>query len=642
MGRKAAVSLLNRDGLFSWEALQWAEQNPGTVILESNPGDAANRTSFLFSRPLEIVRAETLEGVQGALERIDQAVQEGCYAAGCLAYEAGYAFEQRFLEKKTPSAPLLWFGLYERPITVDRRSGILEGPSDDVRYIRESVRTQRRSIAPSTQHLHFRAAVSEARYLDAFAKVQHYIEAGDTYQVNLTFKLSAQFSSSAAALYARMRNAQRVSYGAFVNVGSLVLLSCSPELFFRRMGNRMILKPMKGTIARGRTLAEDKERSTMLMESEKNRAENLMIVDLLRNDVGKIARPGSVRVKRFFDIERYETVFQATSTIEALLKDGVGIPRILHSLFPSGSVTGAPKIRTMEIINELEESPRGFYTGSIGFFTPRKKAVFNVAIRTLVIDRESQSAEFGVGSGVVHDSRGVDEYKECLLKARFLEEELDDFGLIETIRWDSRRGWFLLPYHLRRLKDSASYFGFRFSSSELKGELKEVVRRLRKHSGNDTFRVRLVLDRIGQISITHSRLDLLEGKQFVRFSPLALDAENRFLFHKTTNRGEYDRELERAEQEGYFDVLFRNKQGEMTEGARSNVLIRRGDTFLTPPLECGVLAGTYRSYLLSSEKYQVREQRLYPDDLLSADELFVCNALRGLVKVAFPEHAMTA
>ncbi len=642
MGRKGTVPLLDDDGLFRSDVLQWADRTPGTVILESNPGDAVNKTSYLFSHPLEILRAESLEGVEEALRQVNAAVVDGYFAAGCVSYEAGYAFEQRFSDKKLQSSPFLWFGLYEEPITVDRRTRRISGPTKGLRRLREEVAEKRGITAAPVHPLHFHPSVSEARYLDAFEEVQKYIEAGDTYQVNLTFRLFAPFPSATYALYERMRNAQRVSYGAFINTGSLTLLSCSPELFFRRSGDRITLKPMKGTIERGRTLAEDKERSAMLKESEKNRAENLMIVDLLRNDVGKIARSGTVRVKRFFEIERYETVFQATSTIEALLRKGTDIPELFRSLFPSGSVTGAPKIRTMEIIDELETTPRGFYTGSIGYFSPAKKAVFNVAIRTLVIDRESGNAEFGVGSGVVHDSRGADEYKECLLKARFLELEAAEFGLVETMRWDSRRGWLLLPAHLRRLRESATYFGFRFSSSKLGEELRKMERRLRQRSAKEVFKVRLELSRHGQVLFTHFRLEPPKEKEYVRFSPFAMDAEERFLFHKTTNRPLYDRELAAAKEEGYFDVVFRNKQGEVTEGARSNIFVRRGDTFLTPPLECGLLAGVYRSYILSSRKYSVREQRLYPDDLMSADELFLCNAVRGLVRVKFPEHAMTA
>ena len=642
MGRKGTVSLLDEDGLFSSEVLQWADRNPGTVILESNPGDAVNKTSYLFSRPREIIRAEALEGVEEALRKIDAAVGDGCFAAGCVSYEAGYALERRFSDKKGQNPPFLWFGLYDQPITVHRRTGNVGGPLSDIRQLREEVREQRKVAAPIVHPLHFRPSVSEARYMDAFEEVQKYIEAGDTYQVNLTFRLFAPFPSATHSLYERMRRAQRVAYGAFINTGLLTLLSCSPELFFRRSGDRITLKPMKGTIERGRTLAEDKERSAQLKESEKNRAENLMIVDLLRNDVGKIARSGTVRVKRFFEIERYETVFQATSTIEAVLNGGTSIPELFRSLFPSGSVTGAPKIRTMEIIDELETTPRGFYTGSIGYFGPAKKAVFNVAIRTLVVDRESGNAEFGVGSGVVHDSRGADEYRECLLKAKFLESEATEFGLIETMRWDSRRGWLLLPGHLRRLRESALYFGMRFSSSEVREELKRMERRLRQRSAGEAFRMRLELNRHGNVSITHSRLEPPGRKEYVRFSPFAVDAENRFLFHKTTNRPVYDRELEAAKEEGYFDVVFRNKEGEITEGARSNIFVKRGDTLLTPPVECGLLPGVYRSYLLSSRKHRVREQRLYPDDLISADELFLCNSVRGLVRVTFPEHAMTA
>ena len=642
MGRKASVSLLDSDGLFCPEVLQWAEQTPGTILLESNLSDAANRTSYLFSQPLKIITADTPEGVERSLEMIGKAVNDGCYAAGCVSYEAGYAFEQRFREVKTPHTPLLWFGIFDEPVTINRRTHTMAGSPEDIRRLRESVRVFRKGNNPHAHPLHFRSSFSEARYLDAFAKIQKYIEEGDTYQVNLTFRLFSPFSSAAHEVYMRMRGAQRVSYGAFVNAGSFVLLSCSPELFFRRAGDHITLKPMKGTAARGRTLAEDKKQAEMLSESEKNRAENRMIVDLLRNDVGKIAVPGSVLVKRFFDVEKYETVFQATSTIEATLRHGVDIPELFRSLFPSGSVTGAPKIRTMEIIRELESGPRGFYTGSIGFFAPKKKAVFNVAIRTLVIDKETETAEFGVGSGIIHDSRGTEEYKECILKAHFFETEQTNVALIETMRWDPKNRWFLLPRHLRRLRDSASYFGFRFPAAAVRDELRRMERALLRIPGKGQWRVRLILDRQGQIGLSRSRLKMLKGTQFVRFSSAATDPENRFLFHKTTNRILYDTELALAEKEGYFDILFQNKRGEITEGARSNVLIRRGDTLLTPPLECGLLPGTYRAYLLSSRHYRIQEHRLYPDDLLTADELFVCNALRGLMKVSIPEHAMTA
>lgn len=640
MGRKSSVSLVNRDGVFCSEILQWAEERPGTTILESHSRDALNTASYLFSRPVETIEARRLDDVPAALEQIEHAVAEGYYAAGCVSYEAGYAFEARFSGSHLPETTLLWFGVYEAPLALDSRSHLLTGSARSLAALREYVRTVRRGLTPSHVAPQFRPSIPAARYLDAFDRVQRYIEEGDTYQVNLTFRLISSGDVRASILYDRMRKAQRVKYGAFINTGNILVLSCSPELFFRRKGDRIVLKPMKGTVARGRTLSEDIERRIWLAESEKNRAENLMIVDLLRNDVGKIAQPGSVEVKKFFEVERYETVFQATSTIEARLKKGTGISDLFRSLFPSGSVTGAPKIRTMEIIRELENGSRGMYTGSLGFFAPSTKAVFNVAIRTLVIDRETGQSEFGVGSGVVHDSRGKEEYGECLLKAKFLEDNQGDFCLIETFRWDRDGGWSLLGFHTKRLKESAQYFGFPLKPSEIRNRLIAFGQALRR--GKQSVRVRLLVDRYGGVRLTRSPLRKLRGDQFVKFSSACTDRQDRFLFHKTTNRVLYDGELAKAEWEGYFDVLFCNREGEVTEGARSNILVRRGDVLLTPPLECGVLPGTYRSFLLSSRRQKVREQRLYPDDLFSADEIFACNAVRGLVRIRFPERALTA
>ncbi len=634
-------SLINSEGLFRFELLRWSEEHPGTVILESNPGDSTNRSSYLFAGPVDIVQSDSPDDVQQCLERIDRAVAEGYHAAGFCSYEAGKVFEKRLPGSRPGSVPILWFGIYDRPVVFDRQTGKLTGHRAFLRDLRESLHSRPQGGVRPFDLPHFRSSISETGYLEAFNRVQRYIEAGDTYQVNLTFRLHAPVSVPASLLYDRMRRAQRVAYGAFLNVDPLFVLSCSPELFFRKEGNKLTLKPMKGTVARGRTVAEDSERRKWLLQSEKNRAENLMIVDLLRNDAGKIARAGSVRVKRFFDVERYETVFQATSTIEATLKPGTSIPELMRSLFPSGSVTGAPKIRTMEIIDELETRPRGVYTGGIGFFSPAK-SVFNVAIRTLVLNRASGEAEFGVGSGIVHDSRGTEEYKECLLKAKFLEQEPGEFSLIETILWSPRRGWSHVGLHMRRLKESASYFGFRFRGQDIRDGLEASVRRFKQRKSHKAFRVRLLLARQGEISTQVSVLEPLPTAPVVRFASRPTDPDDRFLFHKTTNRALYEDELARAIEDGYVDVLFRNKHGEITEGARSNILIRRGSALLTPPLECGVLPGTYRSFLLSSEKYAVREQRLYPDDLFSADEIFLCNALRGLVRVTLHEHTMSA
>jgi para-aminobenzoate synthetase/4-amino-4-deoxychorismate lyase len=307
---------------------------------------------------------------------------------------------------------------------------------------------------------------------------------------------------------------------------------------------------------------------------------------------------------------------------------------MMKSLFPCGSVTGAPKIRTMQIIRELEKEPRGIYTGSIGFFAPRNKAVWNVAIRTVVLNTKRRTGEMGIGSGIVYDSDIQKEYDECLLKAKFLNEKQGEFELLETMRWEPRKGYSLLADHLRRLENSAEYFGFTFRKKSVLTFLKRYERTLRRQSKRQqSFRVRLTMKRDGTLSVAHYRLEDTSDIQHVRLSEKRTNSGDRFLFHKTTNRTLYDRELERAILDGYFDVLFLNEKGELTEGARSNLLVTKDGRWFTPPIECGVLPGTYRAQLLRLKKYNIEEHVLTIEDLTYADEIYLCNAVRGLVKV---------
>lgn len=624
-------ALFDREGLVSPVAVQWLFRRPNSILLESSLVDRGNKHTYLFTEPVEVIKASSLAQVEQALRKVDEAVQSGRYVAGFLCYEAGYAFENVLRTEVTSEVPLVWFGVFKQPIVYDRlRRRVVEGHKQ-VKQIEEEL--QRFRGEENHTELSPIPSLSQEEYRTAVSSIKQYILEGDTYQVNYTFKLKFPWFS-ASSLYCRLRNAQRVGYSAFLSLRRFNLLSLSPELFFRVDGTRITLKPMKGTAARGRTLEEDAVRKKELQMSDKNRAENLMIVDMLRNDVGRIAQTGSVKVARFFDIERYETVFQATSTIEARLKKDIHFSEIIRSLFPSGSVTGAPKIRTMQIIRELEKEPRGIYTGSVGFIAPQKRAVFSVAIRTLVLDKKSGMGEMGVGSGIVHDSEIDDEYRECLLKSRFLTESPSDFELIETMRWEPGRGFLLQRLHERRLQRSAEYFGFPYHPNVLRSTLKKYDALLRKESKRrQSFRVRLTLGRNGIISLSHARLEPTVGDQHVRLSEKRTDSSNRFLFHKTTNRRLYDEELERAVLRGYFDVLFLNEKGELTEGARTNLVVRKGGEYLTPPVSCGLLAGVYRESLLRSKKYAVKECILTLDDLKAADEVFVCNAVRGMVNV---------
>ncbi|HEX9615279.1 MAG TPA: aminodeoxychorismate synthase component I [Bacteroidota bacterium] len=619
---------LTEDGMFGPSVLKWVDSHPGTVLLESN---LADNEGFLFANPVRIVKADSLAQVAPALAEVESAVNEGAHAAGFLSYEAGYAFESSLPAIRLPETPLLWFGLYERPIALDRRRRKIQGGI--ARLIPRS--GLRNGTLRSPEYTTPAAGLSAELHASAVEKIQAYIAAGDTYQVNFTFPISVSLSdaSSPASWYHALRRAQRVPYSAFINTGQFAILSVSPELFFQKKGARLILKPMKGTAPRGRTTEEDELQRKGLEESEKNRAENLMIVDLLRNDAGRIAVPGSVRVRKFFEIERYETVFQATSTITATLRRGVGIADLIRSLFPSGSVTGAPKIRTMQLIHELETAPRGAYTGAIGYFSPNGEAAFSVAIRTAVLNRQTRQAVVGVGSGIVHDSDVSGEYDECLLKARYLTEPFEEFDLIETLRWQPGRGFALLPLHLKRLSSSAAYFGFRYASDHIRVKLGEVSR---TREARKPLRVRVLLSRVGSIRMEAAALGPDAAGVSAAMAQIQTDSRNRFLFHKTTRRDLYERELNSPAAKGHFDMIFLNERGEVTEGARSNIILRVGDRYFTPPVHSGLLPGTYRAHLLQKKGFPLAEKILYPDDVASADEILLCNAVRGLVPVRIP------
>ncbi|MGH7492627.1 MAG: aminodeoxychorismate synthase component I [bacterium] len=414
-----ATNLIDEHGLLHPSVLAWVARQQNAVLLETSRPEEGEHRNYLFLHPIRVVRCTHLAEIESSLHQIHLAVREGYYAAGFMSYEAGYAFEERLDAPMSPTAPLLWFGIYDAPAIYDhqRRAWATGG---EIATLQSAARSP--SAERNQDHaLDITPALSEAEYHQAIAAIRDHIARGDTYQVNFTFKLRFPCTVSPSSLYWRLRDRQRVSYSALLACGNHAILSFSPELFFRIQQDEITLKPMKGTAPRGCTPEEDELQRRVLLHSEKNRAENLMIVDLLRNDVGRVAETGSVQVSRFFDLEGFETVWQATSTITAKLRPHTTVLDLMRSMFPCGSVTGAPKIHTMQIIRTLEKEPRGVYTGCIGFFAPHlRHAVFNVAIRTVVLDHATGMGEMGVGSGVVWDSDSEAEYRECLLKARFL------------------------------------------------------------------------------------------------------------------------------------------------------------------------------------------------------------------------------
>lgn len=467
--------------------------------------------------------------------------------------------------------------------------------------------------------------------LDALAhasrvgQIRRWIADGDCYQVNLTFPLGFRLYGQPMALYARLRERQPVRYGAYISTPEETLLSFSPELFFERCGNRVVTRPMKGTAKRGATLEADSAQRGALLASEKERAENIMIVDLLRNDLGRLAEPGKVQVESLCEAEAYPTLWQMVSTISAELP-GVRLFDLFRALFPCGSITGAPKIRAMQRIAELEVSSRGLYTGALGWLAPGGDCRFNVAIRTLELETNGRG-RLGIGGGIVIDSDPASEYAECLLKARFLTAFDPGFELIETMRLEN--GIYpLLVLHLERLEASAGALGF-FCDA---GAIADALAAQAAAHGEGVFRVRLTLAHGGRFLVAVASLPENNPSWKVVLSDEVLDADDYLLRHKTTARSRYDRALARlAGSPEVFDAIFFNTRGEVCEGARSTVFVERDGVLLTPPLACGLLPGVKRRQLLESGR--AIERVLTRDDLLSASKLYVANALRGLVEV---------
>ena len=628
--------IVGRDGLFTSTFLSWLEDQPDSVLLETARPDRSEFRSHVFCQPLSTIECNSLHDAEKCLQEVEHAVGQGLHAAGFMAYELGYAFEQSLSAIPASSKPLMWFGIYEEPWIYNHRSRTFE--SGEQHALQIANRLSESCQASTIHELEPSPSICEEEFRSALARIKQYIRDGSTYQVNFSFKMRFPWTHPAADLYCQLRGSQRVPYSAFLKLPDTSILSFSPELFFRMQGQEITFRPMKGTAPRGRIPEEDELNRRALLDSAKDRAENVMIVDLLRNDIGRIAEVGTVSVPEYYAVEEFETVYQATSVIEARMSPACPFPEVIRCVFPSGSVTGAPKIRTMQIIHELEKESRGVYTGCVGFFAPQRRAVFNVAIRTLVLDSRQQQAQMGVGSGVTYDSDIAGEYQECLDKARFLGGSLHGFELLETIKWEPLNGWFLLEEHLRRAGESASYFGFSFDLESIRDSLRLHERELQVQSeGRRAFRVRLVLNKGGAVRITQDEIAAAQDIERVAIAFERIDSRNRFLYHKTSNRHFYDRALRSAVERGLFDLFFLNQRGEVTEGARSNVIIRKGKEYHTPPVPCGLLPGVFRQHLFNSRDFYLQETVLHPEDLVSADEVFLCNSVRGLQRVEMVE-----
>lgn len=559
--------------------------------------------SFRFAGLRQILRADEVADVLPVLAGVQAAAAEGLHAAGFVAYEAAPAFDGALAaHPRDPRLPLAWFSTFERRIEGEPLDGIDDAEEDGAFELGE-----------------LRPDLSGAEYVEQVGRIRELIAAGDTYQVNHTFRLRGPFRGSARALYRRLCLAQRAAYCAFVDLGEMAIVSASPELFFSWADGEIELRPMKGTRPRGTTPDQDERIAAELAASAKERAENLMIVDLLRNDAGRIARTGSVRVERMFEVERYPTVHQMTSTIRARALPGAGLADVFRALFPCGSITGAPKVRTSRIIAELEGGPRGVYTGAIGFVSPGE-AVFSVAIRTVLVDRARGQAELGVGSGITWDSDAEAERRECLSKAAFVRREPDP-ALIETFGWCPDAGFVRAGGHLARLAASAAHFGYPLDADHLHGRLDALAATL----PDEPRTIRISLDPTGRIHLAHEPMRRWAEPVRLSLARRRLPADHPLWRHKTARRDIYH---DHEPVEGpYDDVLLVNERGELAETRIATIVLEIDGALWTPHAAAGLLPGVLRAELLAAGA--LRERALTVADLERATAAWVINSLRG-------------
>ncbi len=625
---------------------------PFVFLDDSRPSDLAG-PSLLFHSPHSIICARSLADVPAAIDQIDAAVAAGAFVAGWVAYECGAVFEPRIhtVQKHQASEPLVWMlvtNCCERLSPTEAQNWLYQmaGTPTEGEMGQDETGEGEINLSEPT--------VSATAYRRSAAKIKNYIDAGDIYQANYTFPYDCTLEGSPLRAYQNLRARQPVEYGALINTGSDIIMSFSPELFVSRDAGSLKAKPMKGTAARGASAEQDTIAITALSRDEKSRAENLMIVDLIRNDLSRVAAKGSVAVTDMFTVESLPTLHQMTSGVTAAADDNLTPSRLLKALFPCGSVTGAPKIRAMEIIAELETGPRGVYCGAIGHFSPATETEplnwsLNVPIRTVILDAKGQG-RLSVGSGIVADSDIDDEYGECILKATFAARSIETpdenpdekleagFHLIETMRVQAG-DIFEKSRHISRLMNSAKHFGISVCEDSILAEMQLALERppasKNGRAGGDALsKMRMTVDADGKIAVRISSLVKPPAAPLmVGVARNLIESTDVMRQHKTSRRSLYDRASKLASQLGLADILFMNERGEVAEGAISTIFIKAADGWYTPPLESGVLPGVLRAAMLEVDMPGLEEKILYRQDLVNADALYIGNALRGLRKV---------
>lgn len=569
----------------------------GKIVLRN----AEDSGWLIFEEPAEVLIArEPAEVLPVLIEAESKLNENRFFAAGFVTYEAASGFDPAYKTHRGSRMPLVCLGLFKD----------VQCRSDLEAFDGHAWRSSPWKMTEST-----------GDYFDKLSAIRRQIELGNTYQINYTTRQCAENVVDPWQFFLRI--AYDVSHAAFIECQEFAIISASPELFFQLDGEQLTCKPMKGTAARGMTAVADLAKREELLQSVKNRAENIMITDMVRNDMGRIAEAGSVKTQALFEIQKLQTVWQMTSTVSAVTSSSVS--EIFKALFPCASVTGAPKVASMAIIAELEEAPRGIYTGAIGFIGPDRQAKFSVAIRTALVDKKTNDAVYGVGGGIVWDSEPAEEYNECLSKARILsapDVNSRDFELVETMLWTPEDGFLLLDKHLNRMRSSADYFDFECDLVMIESALLQLGRRMPRQRN----RVRLLLQRDGRFQISESLLRATRANQPIKLVLARdhIDRNDPFLYHKTTRRDTYDKALRAVD--GADDVLLWNEDGDITETTIANVIVNMNGELFTPPVDCGLLGGTYREYMLS--RGQVKERKIKVSEITSTTEIMLINSVR--------------
>lgn len=600
-------------------------QDSACFALLDDASAEASPAARLYYDLVSSLQADDRASLNALCAASEAALAQGYFAVAALSYETGAALFEILPQQHASASRML---IFRQKVELNHQQ------------LEEFLALQLQQL-PHAGIADLHSNVDEAEFCQAIEKIRAYIAAGDTYQVNYTYRWLARAYGAPLSLYARLRQRQPVPYGACLQFADgSAIVSCSPELFIQRQGQCLQAKPMKGTAAASIDASENQSRALALAQDTKNRAENLMIVDLLRNDLGQIAVTGTVRVPALFEVQRYSQVLQMTSTVQAEIAPSTSLASIIEALYPCGSITGAPKKRTMQIIREMETAARGVYTGAIGWLEAKPDMAadfcFSVPIRTLQLAAPVQheyggyrDTVLGVGAGIVYDSVGAEEWQECLLKARFLTQLACPFSLIETLRIE-RQECQLWSRHKQRLLNSAIWFGITLHAEQLEQAYQQQIQAL---SASTTWRLRLELHADGVIHWQSAPLKELSGQQKVRLGTSCLDSNNPLSRHKTSVREVYDLAWQNAEKNLCFDTLLFNQRDELVEGGRSNVIVRIAGHHYTPPVSSGLLPGVMRAQLLEDQEWQIQQRVITRAELLAADRIYVCNALRGVFAV---------